>query len=435
MAPTFTYDELAANISTGTEDGMRNVVNTAADFVCDLWQNYSEFSSGFGDPTGVGKFNNALFSRLCEPRDKRPPNPPFAQFTGGQCAKAYRLTGTYRYGPNAQTSSFIFNNAVGPIKGLKVVPTATPRRSKYGIAFTPSINWPDGFAPFIEGGDDSVRPVELLSLIATPLVGTDDCGDPPPTYPPKAPGPNDVKKNVNVNVGAGVVVFAPVTLIPTRFDIDAEINPQINVSVGPFNVTFDAGGITVSPNFNFGNQPKTLPSADESPGDVLPPQPPRKGTDCPDVKVDPTDLTPVITRLEALQELVEDIEECACPVGYTRAVSGAGFGNSGEIVLPKNTIEVLLSLVDVPDNAKTQSGGDNAPLQYFCGYYAFGDGSAYGSRQPINTANSMFEVPVWATSFYWSLYTAYTANVSIVTLTPEKDGAELVVRQMKMPPE
>jgi len=435
MAPTFTYQELTSDLNTNTGDGMRNVVNTAADFVCDLWQNYSEFTSSWADPTGVGKFNNALFSRLCEPRNKRPPNPPFAQFLGGQCNKLYRVSGSYRYGPNAQTSGFLFSSLQGPITGLKIIPTGTPDRRKYGIGCTPNVNWPDGIAVFLEGNDDEVRPVELLSLVATPLDGPDNCGDPAPSYPPKAPGPNDVKKNVNVNVGAGAVILAPVTLIPTRFNADVEINPQINVSVGPFNVTFDAGGVTLSPNFNFGNQTKVLPPTDSSPTIILPPQDQKKGTDCPEVKVPPTDLTPVITRLDSLKELAQSIEDCACPIVYTtEVVNIGGPSRSGQAFLPANTVRVNMFLVDVPVNAKIQAGGPDAPTQYFCGYVAFGNGVAFGPRIPVNTARSTFEVPTWASSMYWSLYAGFTARLQRETLVGEKSNSELATRQMKLKP-
>lgn len=414
---------------------MRNVVNTAADFVCDLWQNYSEFTTSWADPTGVGKFNNAVFSRLCTPRDKRPPNPPSVQFLGGQCDKLYRVTGTYQYGPQQAVSNFLFANMRGPIQGFTTAPTGVSGRTKYGIKGQPTLSWPDGAAYFIEGDDDSIRPVTLISLVATPMAGPDDCGDPPSSYPPKAPGPNDVKRNVNVNVGAGALIFAPVTLIPTRFNVNAQINPQINVSVGPFNVTFDAGGATVSPNFNFGNEPKVLPPTSSSPTIILPPQDAKKGTDCPDVTVNPTDLTPVITRLDTLKGLAEDIQDCACPIRFsTEVVNIGGPSRSGQGFLPGNTIRVNLNLVDIPINAKIQSGGPDAPTQYFCGYIAFGNGVAFGPRIPVNTARSTFEVPTWADTVYWSLYLGYTARVQRETLAPEKPNAELAVRQMKLKP-
>lgn len=431
MAPTFTYPELNEEQGTNTADGLRNVANTAADFVCDLWENYSEFTSSWADPTGIGKFNNALFSRLCEPRNKRPPVEPVSAFIGGQCPKLYTVTYSLRYGPNNSTAGPItISNVLGPIQGF-YVRSVSPGRKKYGIKFQPNASRPTGDHFVLEGNDVDVMPVQLLSLIATPVSGQDNCGDPPPTYPPKVPGPDDVKKNVNVNVGAGVAIFAPVTLIPTRFDVDAQINPQINVNVGPFDVTFDAGGITLSPSFNFGGQSKVVPDEDSTPTIILPPSDQKKGTDCPEVKVPATDLTPVISRLDALKELSEDIQECSCPIPYETQVQASGSGNSGEIGLPANAIQVRLDLTQIPENAKIQSGGDNAPLQYFCGYVSFGDGARYGARIPINVANSVFEVPTWATGFSWSLYTGYLGVVSTVTLIPEKQDSELVIRQMK----
>lgn len=436
MAPTYTYEQIASNISVATDDGIRNVVNTAADFVCDLWRDYSEFSSGFADPTGIGKINNAIYSRMCEPRGKRPANPPFAQFTGGQCNKLYRVTGTYRYKPEGDTSSFLFSNLQGPIRGLKVTPApGVPNRHRYGIQSTPTVNRPDGLANFLEGDDEDVRPFELLSLVATPLSGTDDCGDPPPSYPPKVPKNDDVKKNVNVNIGAGVAIFAPVTLIPTKFEVDAEINPQINVRVGPFNVTFDAGGITVNPSFNFTGDPKVLPPAGEVPDIILPPINQKPGSNCPEFpKQVPVDLTEIKSKLNAIDSQLDDIEECACPVPATQETVSLGAGEAGSAALPLHCTGVSLFLTSIPLNPKIQAGGGNEPPFYFCGYYCWGDGAGRSERIPLSGANNILFPPLWATSFSWSLYEGYSASVAAYKLTPEKSNSEFASKQMRLKP-
>lgn len=435
MAPTFTYGELASDLGTSTADGLRNVANAAANFACDAWENYTEYASGFSDPTGIGKFNNALYSRLCTPRNKQPASPLQAQFTGGQCPKEYNVTYTLRYGPNQTTSTYTVNRAAGPILGFTVGSTANANRKKYGIAFQPSINFPDGKSFGLEGNDADVKPVELVSLNAVPRDGSpDNCGDPPPSYPPKTP-PSPVTNNTtNVNIGAGVVIAAPITLIPVKVDADVEINPQIQVGVGPFNVTFDAGGVTVAPSFEFGTGGKTTPNPDWNP-----PGTPTSVTQ--KVECKPTDLTPVINRLNDIEATLDgidveldDIKECTCPVGYTKNTVALGSGDSGVVALPTNCIQVRLNLTSIPANPKIQSGGSNAPVQYFCGYYSFGDGVGLGARTAINVQQSTFEVPLWATSFSWSLYEGYDATVSCVTLVPEKEGAQLATRQMKTAP-
>lgn len=435
MAPTFTYDEINSDQSQVTNDGLRNVGNVAADLVCDLWENYSEWTSGFSDPTGIGRINNALFTRLCKPRGKEPSQPQLVPFTGGQCTKLYNCSYKITREPTGLVNQGTAFNVPGPIKGIQTAAGGSANNIKIVVQGTPTLQNPLGSVTIVEGPKSDLIPFTINSFSAVPVSGPDNCGDPPAQYPPKLPPPSAVRKPVNVNIGAGVVIPVVATFAPILFRPNVEINPQVQVDVGPFNVTFDAGGVTIAPNFNFTGGDKVLPPASSYPTTSI------------DIKnqnntTEACDLTPVNMRLDfiedkidAIDDTLDDIKECACPVGYEVTTVAGGSGNSGVLSLPLRTIQVRLNLTDIPDNPKViQSSGAEAPLQYFCGYYSFGDGSGLGSRQAINTAQSVFEVPTWATSFSWSLYTGYSASVSFVTLTPEKAGAELAARQLKMPP-
>ncbi|MGC8817636.1 MAG: hypothetical protein ACP5PX_07595, partial [Candidatus Hadarchaeum sp.] len=207
------------------------------------------------------------------------------------------------------------------------------------------------------------------------------------------------------------------------------------VQVGPFNVAFDLGGVYINPTFQ--------PSQDKAvPPEVYLPKPKPEPKQPVKVNVPPTDLSPVTNQLinvqSDLKELIKtagDIKDCSCPVDYDLVVTEIGEGNSGVVALPANTVKVRLLLTKIPANPKViQNGGANAPLQYFCGYYSFGDGSALGSRTALNTALSHLEAPPRATSFSWSLYAGYEAKVSAIHAVPEKPGAQFVVTQMKLPP-
>lgn len=435
MAPTFTYDEINSDQSQVTADGLRNVGNVAADFVCDLWSDYAEWTSGFADPTGIGRINNALFSRLCTPRGKQPAGPPMVAFTGGQCDKLYHVTYSLKYGPNDLVTNGTIFNVQGPVRGVATKPGTSENSVRIGILGSPSINNVEGFWNITIGLRSNVLPYEVTTFTVVPASGSDTCGDPLPSYPPKTPPGNQVQKPVNVNIGAGVVIPVVATFAPIFFRPEVEINPQFQVDVGPFNVTFDAGGVTIAPNFQFGGDGKTLPPPSSYPINNV------------DIKnqnntTTACDLSPVTTRLDnlsgkvdAIDAQLDDIEECTCPVGYQVSVVGGGSGNSGVIPLPSRTVQVKLNLTKIPANPKAiQSGGENAPLQYFCGYFSFGDGVGLGARTAINTAQSVFEVPTWASSFSWSLYTGYEASVSLVTLVPDKPNAQLATRQLKMPP-
>jgi hypothetical protein len=435
MSPTFTYDEINSDQSQVTDDGIRNVANVAADLACDLWKNYSDYTSSLPDPTGIGKFNNALYSRLCAPRGKTPVASPSLQFVGGQCAKYYNVTVSLKYGPIPNTLSTTVFNVLGPIKGIVTSGSNIAGNIRVGIGGGVDINHLDGFWSLLDGTKTNVLPYELVTFSVAPVSGPDNCGNQEPSYPVKSPPPTATKKNVNVNIGAGVVVPVVAVFAPVLFKPEVEINPQFQVDVGPFNVTFDAGGVTVAPNFEFSGGDKSVPPTTSDPNNP-------SVTKTPNNTVEECDLTPVTTRLDiiddkvdALEPILDDIKDCSCPVGYEVSSVGGGSGNSGVVALPSRTIQVRLSLTDIPDNPKTiQNGGSDAPLQYFCGYYSFGDGSGLGARTAINVAQSVFEVPVWASSFSWSLYDGYSASVTFVTLVPEKAGAELASRQLKLAP-
>lgn len=434
MAPSYTYNDLESDQGTNTSDGLRNVANTAANFACDLWQNYAQATTGFGDPTGIGSALNGLYSRLCSPRGKTPSQPPTNPFNGGQCANAsYRVT-TRTTRPDGTDFTTLWPALTGPIKGVQI--RQTPSGSwQYGVVST-SPNPLGGevmnseVSSNLRSGLDNYK-VEILSIVRNGGL-PDNCGDPPPTYPPVPIPTNEQTKNVTVNVGAGAIIAVPITFVPVKVDANVAINPQIQVDVGPFNVTFDAGGVSITPNFNF-NTDTTTPTGNNG-NNNLPSKPQNNANaEC--------DLTPVLnqlsninSKLNGIDEDLEDIKDCSCPVNYTTSNVNIGNGDGGVVPLPSNSIQVRLNLINIPANGKIQKGSGSAPTQYFCGYYAFGDGSGLGERHPINTASSTFEVPVWASSFCWNLYIGYTASVSAVVLIPDKPNAELASRQLKLKP-
>lgn len=434
MAPTFTYGELNADLGTNTDNGLRNVANAAGNFVCDLYQNYAQATTGFGDPTGIGSALNAVYSSLCSPRGKLPAQPPVSPFNGGQCANASYRVSTRITKPDSTTYTNLWPSLVGPIKGVQI--RQNPSGSwQYGVIST-SPNPLGGEIMNSEvssnnrSGLDGYK-VEIISISRNGGL-PDNCGNPAPTYPPIPIPTTEQNKNINVNVGAGAIVNVPIAYTPVTVNAGVSVNPQIQVDVGPFNVTFDAGGVSIAPNFNFNND-TTTPTGNN--GNQSFPTNPQNESNA------PCDLSPILNRLSTISTKLndmdlqlDDIENCACPVGYTESVVSLGSGNGSVVGLPSNAIQVRLNLTSIPANAKTQKGSGNAPQQLFCGYYAWGDGVGLSERIPINTAASAFEVPVWASSFCWNLYLGYSADVSCVTLVPAKSGAELAVRQMKLKP-
>lgn len=434
MAFTFTLQELASDLGTNTADGLRNIANTAANFACDLYQNYSNAAVGLPDPTGVGAFNNALYSRLCGPRNKNPANPPVPPFTGGQCPIKYNVTVVYKLKDFAPITAFI-PQVLGPIRGVNRGPSTSSNRTAQRLVFSPDATYPTGTADLVNNTDpNQIIPFEVISITPVPVSGPDNCGNPAPSYPIKYPPNSSVtNNNISVNVGAGMIINAPISIIPVKVDANVEFKPQIQVDVGPFNVVFDLGGVSVNPTFNIGQQvinpnpqyqpPATKPSVNFN----IDNQP------CNTTELE-ADLSTVLAKLTNLEIKTEEIKDCSCPVSYTQGTVTLGGGEGGVVALPTNCVQVRLQLTTIPLNAKFQEGRGDSPDQYFCGYYSFGDGVGQGARVAINTAQSVFEVPVWATSFSWNLYVGYDCIVTGVRLVPSKQDSELISRQMYLKP-
>ncbi len=431
---TFSFSDLASDLGTATADGLKNVANTAANFACSAWEGYAGATTGFPDPTGIGAFNNALMSRLCTPRGKKPPVPPQQLFTGGQCkGKLYTVSGTYKYQTGgSDPRPFTLYHVPGPISGLKTAKSGDA--TIYGVGCGVDTAHPQGVAGVVAGSPSEIDPLDLRINSVTPESGTDDCGNPPPSYPPVTPPQNVTNNTTNINIGGGAIINVPISIVPVNFDVGVQVNPQLQVNVGPFNVTFDAGGVSVTPVIPPGSDNTTMPPPALNPSNPTTPAAPKEGTSTCDLSSVNAQLTAIKTTIDQTKTIVTDVKDCACPVRYSTSYVQIGNGNSGVAALPSNCIQVRLQLSKIPKNAKIQDGGANASTFYFCGYYAFGDGAGESSRSPLSVQNSTLAVPLFATSFRWTLYQGYDCTVVAVTLVPEKSGSQLATVQMKKAP-
>lgn len=436
MAPTFTYGDLNADTGTNTANGLRNVANQAANAACNLYKNYADAATGLPDPTGLGAALNGLYSNLCGPRGSNPTTPPSIPYSGGQCTGInYNVTINYT-GPSGPSSVF-YPGVPGPLGGIgtKTFPSGS---AAYGVLAPNSTANGGILSVATAGGTNPINALsayKVTSVSPVPTSGTDNCGNPGQQYNTPPPPSNSLVVNNNtVNVGAGLVIAAPITIIPVTNVANVDITPQIQVQVGPFDVTFDAGGVTVAPNFTIGSD-DTNPAPNLYPSPQPTPRPP-VSTDCPDVNLGPVldAIETVDAKVETLQETADDIKDCSCPVDYTVGTVALGSGEGGVVSLPSNCIQVRLEITSSPENAKIQAGSGSHPDYLFCGYFDFGDGVGLSERTAISTYQSTFEVPIWATSFGWSMYSGYVATITGVVLNPEKPGAELAIRQMKLGP-
>lgn len=430
----FTYAELNADPGTGTADGLRNVANAAANFACSLYQNYAAAASGFPDPTGIGAFNNALYSRLCSGRPGYSAPTASPQFSGGQCPKLYTVTTVFNYQGSGGNKTSVKYNVPGPIKGVQAGASTSANRVAYGVYYTSSGGSDPGHYDLISGASYSdINPFNVVSFTVTPNDGVDNCGSPAPTFPVVNPPTTSITNNTTVNVGAGVTINAPISIVPVFNTANVNVNAQVQVKVGPFNVTFSAGGVNINPSFQFGPGGNQSPSAPALPPSS--PSPTSPTTQCPDVNLSPvlTDTALIKSSLSTIKTELDDVKDCACPVTSTASTVSLGSGVDGYTPLPSNCIKVSLDIGTSPVNAKTQKSNGSEPTTYFCGYIYWGDGTGRTERHAVSFLQSVFYPPVWATAFGWNLYLGYSGSVTATKLVPSKSGAEFAGVQLKNP--
>lgn len=409
--PTFSYDELASDLGTATADGFRNVANSAANFLCNIYETDPLGVTGFPDPTGVGAFSNGLLSRLCAPRGQLPP-PPEPQFDGGQCPIRYNVSIRYQYTGVPQTD-VILTNVLGPIVGVRSFPEPSGN-TVWGVQAAPDPpTWPDGFRPQISVEPLTKNSVQFNIINIVPVSGTDDCGDPSPEYPVNPTNPDIYGGPQTVNFGNDFSLTVPVVLIPVDIDFDLTPTIEFNVGVGPFNVIFAPDGIYINPGGGGGGGGGPLPPPNLDPRPDPPdPVPPANPGDC--------DLTPVLDELDAIQEKLEemddkldDIKECACEPEYVGVVDPLGSGGSGTFSLPPKTVGVIVDCTVIGARTPGEYGGGGAPDVVYVGWYAFGRNGVSGDRRPLSYDINYLIAPPDANHFTYTMKYGSEASVSV----------------------
>lgn len=433
MGYAFSFSELASDLGTNTADGMRNIANQAANFACNAYSQYAGATANWSDPTGIGAFNNALYSRLCGPRGKNPPQGN-SSYSGGQCNVLYNITVQNTAYDGTMSVSQLFN-IPGPVNGIVKRVRSFPSM-KYDIIVPNYQGPPVGYYEVgsVDSRDEGQYKRTILSVVRKDGQ-PDNCGNYPYPYP-ILPIPNTSytnQNNVTINVGGGAVINGNLILIPTIIKANAFIYPQIKVGIGPFTVGFDLGGVTISPNFNFTSDNQSPNGTNLPPGSPSGQNRDTQNDPC-STTIPPTDLTPVLTKLTTLQNTSNDIKDCSCPVNYSVNTVALGSGIAGYAALPSNSIKVNMTITQSPSNAKTQKSYGTEPENYFCGYYYWGDGTGRTERIAVSTLQSVFYKPDWATAFGWNLYLGYNCSVTASYLQPEKAGSQIATVQMKKAP-
>lgn len=394
------WTDYASDLGTNTADGLRNVANTAAEFACTLYQNNPAAAVGLADPTGIGAFSNALWSRMCAPRNQLPAAPTQPPLNGGQCPKLYNLTATVTgagpdgpFPPDTRT----FNDIQGPLTGFY---TTTTTDSDGRTIYTVEFGTADGSVSWgIQG--IGVQPSWTIDSLAPSDGSPDNCGDAPPWYPPVDAPADEWEEDREVDFG-GPKITVPVAIIPVILKPEFNFRPQINVRVGPIQVTFDLGGVNFNLNIEPGTNTVLPPGSDTRPVPV-PPQTPKVGPGC--------DITPVINKLKQLDEKYNPLLDCdRCDDKYDYPITVYTSANSRqELGILPTLYRVAVDLDEIPANAKHQQGGTADDVIY-AGWFSWVTDGRHHERIPLHFASNIFVAPPGANGFAYTTYFGFTAT-------------------------
>lgn len=393
-----TYGELGSDITANTADGLLNVARAARNFACELYQNSPASSIGY-DVTGLGAFNNAVWTRLCGPINKLPP-PAAPPFSGGQCPELYDITltvvGGNEDGPFPTPDTRTFLAVQGPLRGWRFEGSG-PDNDATVVYFDTA----GGELSFGVQGLDGYSPQVSVDAIV-PVDGSDACGNPPPTFPPDRAPLVEFQTNINVDFG-GITIPVTVEFQPTIWVVPVVFSPQINVNVGPVTVSFGKDGVTFAPNFDVDTTISLPPGIDPRPAPPTPKPP---------VATDECDLSEVIEKLNELLDC-DRCEKCYQPLSTPYAPLNSNIVNS-LVGIPKRAV---VTFVSGPDNLPLQSGND-APTIYHAGWFSWRIGSQQLPRQRLDYEQNTFLAPEGVTGYS---YTGTYGTVWQVTIISDQE--------------
>lgn len=360
-------------------DPLIDAANTARGFFCDV---YKQYPRGIipSLTTPAGQVADSFLRRVCEPTGNVPPDAPVPP-PGGQCpGRAYNVAITYQSVEFPQTSTVLqANGPIGPAVETTVQDGSFTR-------FTVTFSSGSGTKTIIQGATkpgfgriDSITPVDGLP---------DNCGNGTPDYPNIQPPSGSFNGTREIPVG-GNNITVPVAIVPVVFAPVNIFKPEINITAGPFNFNFNAGGVNITPTFS----PTTniyLPGA--TPGPVNPPALPPSG----DGNNEGIDLSELNAKLNEL--LICD----RCEPSFTVQQTAYSAANSRIINLPPNTVRVDLDVTSLGAGIDAQYGGD-APTVYLVGWYSFGTAGGNSDRRHISYVENTFYPPEQANRFSYTL--------------------------------
>lgn len=386
---TVPYSGAGNPVYDGMSSLAKGVFEATKSVSCPLYKNYPGFMTGemFGSPFAAQ--TDSLLNDLCNPTGNVPP-PPTVPFTGGQCEcvqyiVSYNING---YGIGNINGSVVKPGPIGrPFK------RQTPGGTDFQTGFNYGSNGCEtGFYSIIQS---ALEGTTTITSVVRQDAQPDTCGTLPPSYPIVQPPAADLNVNIpiqvspNFNISVPVAVFAPLT----------QVFPSLRI--GPINVDFDLGGLTLSPDIDL-NFPGFNPTGQPVPQ----PGPGQKPSD----RVEKCDLTEVLKYLKRLRECQE------CDRDYDFLQTAFVDGVSGSITVPAGGIPLTigLELIESPSNAKQQPGLTE-PRVVYAGWGWFEGNGFLGERMPIDADMKLFDAPEKPASqkFRWTCQVGYRARATM----------------------
>lgn len=183
-----------------------------------------------------------------ESNDPEPPPPPF---TGGQCDFAYIVQYQIRNDQDQLIGNFS-REVWGPVGGVTfsgnevfilchgLTPAARLSTQQPILVST------------VPGGDGLTA---TLTGISVSGGGPDNCGDPPPIFPPPTNFNINVDVTYNIDDGTEVTVTVPFVFAPVSVNFDGSLSLPFTINFGGFNFT---GNLNLNPDFNLTINPPAI---------------------------------------------------------------------------------------------------------------------------------------------------------------------------------
>lgn len=363
-------------------------------------------------------FNGAM-NDLC--RDSPTPaevlDPPPGN---GQCLTRYRVTTTWSVRSISSGQRFTETRAFemsGALGGLREIPR-NPNSDFWGIEIrrgigTNDLGWDritDAYnRAFWDGFQFTI--LEIIRVDGLP----DNCGfgSPFPRYRDPVPPPDDPPPPIIINYNDGNP--------PDQFDADVTFNNDGSITIGSpggdfiFAPRFDPSGrLFFSPTFN-------SPNFSPPPGNWTPPPAGEPGGAASQERVET-----VINNTERIETTLERVEEKigkCCPKISECEPQFVGSGSSLVTIAEREIAYVKLVLTVIPDNVRTQAGG-NAPDVYYSGWYSFGEGGTAGDRNAVHFQENLYVAPCGCDTFSFTLYEGFVGSLTLFLKPVQNESSQ-----------